>query len=229
MRYFLSLLLFSAANAFSTPLAPLPIFLKPGFSSVLNFESVPLKVVLGDGMNFQVEKLDHSLVIRTLSSNAVSNMFVYLKSGEVKLFTLTASDDAVPTHFKDFRKEPAPLVNPSIKPAFTYKKGARLISAKFDRKKDFLTVEVSLTADSKESLTPRWDWVELRQGGDSFKSKTMWAEREVVQKDSTVKARFNFLRPNISRNLSKSYLQIPIQGYSSPIRINLKGAGSSNE
>ncbi|WP_215413843.1 hypothetical protein, partial [Escherichia coli] len=71
--------------------------------------------------------------------------------------------------------------------------------------------------------TPRWELVELRHKSLAFKAKTMWAERKVIQKDSTVKARFVFLRPNISKNFAESYLQIPVQGFASPIRINLKG------
>ena len=224
MRYFLSLLLFSTAYASNTPLVPFPVFLKLGFSSVLEFESAPTRIVLGDATGFQVEKLENSLVVRTLATAGVSNMFVYLKSGEVKLFTLTASEEAVPTHLSVFKK--TPVVTPkasSPSPAFTYKKGVKLVSAKFDAKKDFFTIEVLLSADSKESITPRWDWVELRHKTEVFKAKTMWAERKVIQKDTSVKARFTFLRPNISTNLAESYLQIPVQGYASPIRLNLKG------
>lgn len=224
MRYILSLLLFSTAYASNTPLVPFPVFLKLGFSSVLEFESAPTRIVLGDATSFQVERLENSLVVRTLTSSGVSNMFVYLNTGEVKLFTLTASEEAVPTHLSVFKK--VPVVTPKTtapSPAFTYKKGAKLVSATFDTKKDFLTVEILLTADSKESISPRWDWIALLHKTESFKAKTMWAEREVVQKDSSVRARFTFLRPNISKDLAQSYLQIPVQGYASPIRINLKG------
>ncbi len=224
MRYFLSLLLFSTAHASNTPLVPFPVFLKLGFSSVLEFDSAPTRIVLGDATSFQVEKLENSLVVRTLASAGVSNMFVYLKTGEVKLFTLTASEEVVPTHLSIFKKALRVIPPPTTKPSFTYKKGAKLISAKFDAKKDFFTVEILLTADSKESISPRWDWVELRHKAEVIKAKTMWAERQVVQKDSSVKARFTFLRPNISKNLAESYLQIPVQGYASPIRINMKGA-----
>ncbi len=221
MRFILSLLLISAASASELPLTPFPVFLKIGFSSVLEFDSPPSKVILGDGASFQVERLDSSLVLRTLAINAVSNMFVYLKTGEVKLFTLTASEEAVPTHYKEFKK--IILKSATPKPAFSYKKGAKLLSAKFDAKKDYLTVEISLTADSKEAITPNWEWVDLRQGKEVFKAKSSWAEREVVQKDSTVKARFTFLRPNVSRNLSGTLLQVPVKGYASPIQITLKG------
>lgn len=222
MKNILFILLFSTAYASPLPLTPFPIFLKIGYSSVLEFDNPPTKIILGDGSNFQVEKLDNSLVLRTLASSATSNLFVYLKSGEVRLFTLTASEEAIPTHYKEFKKAPIPKPTKST-PAFSYKKGARLISAKFDTKKDFLTVEVSLTADSKESITPNWEWVDLRQGREVFKAKSTWAEREVIQKDSTVKARFTFLRPNISRKLTGTILQIPVKGYASPIQISLKG------
>lgn len=162
MRYVLSLLLFSTAYASNTLLVPFPVFLKLGFSSILEFDSPPTRIVLGDATSFQVERLESSLVVRTLITAGVSNMFVYLKTGEVKLFTLTASDETVPTHLSVFKKTPVAVPNATTSsPAFSYKKGAKLVSAIFDTKKDFLTVEIVLSADSKESISPRWDWVEL--------------------------------------------------------------------
>jgi len=223
MKYFLSFLLISSAQAAEIPVIPFPVFLKIGFSSVLEFETPPAKVVVGDATNFQVEKLDKSLIVRTLTPYGVSNMFVYLASGEVKLFTLTASDDAVPTHFRAFKNEQVKPLKPAALPTIIYKKGTRIISARFDAKKDFLTIEVLLTADSKTSFTPRWDWVDLRYKNDVFKPHSLWAERKTVQKDSTVKARFVFLRPNISKNFSGSYLQIPIENLASPMRLQLIG------
>lgn len=223
MKYFLSLMLFSAASAAETPLAAFPVFLKLGFSSVLEFETAPTRLILGDATSFQVEKLDRSLIVRALVTSGMSNMFVYLTSGEVRLFTLTASEEAVPTNYKAFNK--VVLTKPKPKPAFTYKKGVKLVSAKFDKKKDFLTVEITLTADSKEAFTPKWDWVDLRFGKEVFKPKSLWAERKIVQKDTTVKARFTFLRPNVSKSLSDTFLQIPVDEYASPIRLALKGGG----
>lgn len=230
MRYFiLSLLLISTTYATEVTNSPFPVFLKLGFSSVLEFDSTPAQVVLGDSASFQVEKLESSLVVRSLTTDAITNMFVYLTNGQVKSFTLTASEDAVPTLISSFKTivakaRPSTTKKPTPKgQAYYYKKGARLIRAQFDKKKDFLTVEVSISADSKTSITPRWEIVELRHKDLVFKAKTMWAERKVVQKDSTVKARFVFMRPNISSNFSESYIQIPVVGYASPIRLNLKG------
>src|SRR5476651_1017859 len=108
MKYPFAILLLSslvATGAEVTPIAPImpfPVFLKAGFSSVLEFEEVPVRVVLGDGQSFQVEKVERSLVVRTLSPYAASNMFVYFKDTAPRLFVLTASEDANPTYYKKF-------------------------------------------------------------------------------------------------------------------------------
>lgn len=226
MKYLLSLLLFSTAHASEPTLNTFPVFLKLGFSSVLEFATPPEQVVIGDSSSFQVEKLDSSLIVRSLTTEAITNMFVYLKGGEVKMFTLTASEEAVPTQLSSFKPKAKTIIEKkkiTSRRSYAYKTGAKLLRASFDKKKDFLTVEISITADSKMSFTPRWELVELRHKSLAYKAKTMWAERKAIQKDSTVKARFVFLRPNISKNFAESYLQIPVQGFASPIRINLKG------
>ena len=56
-----------------------PIFLRMGFSSIIDFNEVPQRVVIGDSQGFQIEKLDKSLVLRTLVPYATTNMFVYFK------------------------------------------------------------------------------------------------------------------------------------------------------
>lgn len=53
-----ALLIPSLATATTLNPAPFPIFLKSGFSSVVEFDDAPTRVVLGDGQSFQVEKLD---------------------------------------------------------------------------------------------------------------------------------------------------------------------------
>src|SRR4051794_22875125 len=98
--------LFSVASS-----APFPVFLKSGFSTVLEFEEIPTRVVLGDAQSFQVEKLDKSIVIRTLAPYAVGNMFVYFRSKETQLFILSASEDAEPTYYKKF-EAPTALPKP---------------------------------------------------------------------------------------------------------------------
>ncbi len=77
---------------------PLPIFLKAGFSSVIEFDEAPIRVVLGDTQSFQVERVERSLVVRTLAPYAVTNLFVYFREASPKLFVLTASEDAEPSY-----------------------------------------------------------------------------------------------------------------------------------
>ena len=222
-------LLSSAAAAGTAEIAaqpaPLPIFLRAGFSSVLEFDDSPQQVVIGDGQAFQVERLDRSLVLRAILPYATSNLFVYFKDGPPKLFILTASEDANPTYFK--RIENPKLAPPPRLPETAVRgagqRSSRVVAAKLDPKKDYLTVEVLLVADSGAMLRPKWDLVRLR-----FDSKTqapfkLWSERKEVQKDSAVRARFIFVKPNVPKTLTNVALILPIEGSQSPLVLALHG------
>src|SRR5436853_130331 len=97
---------------------PFPVFLKEGFSSILEFEESPTQVVLGDQNLFQVEKLERSIVIKPLVTYATTNMFVYFKTKETRLFILSSSDDNEPTYFKKFTTlvPPTPIIKESNAP-----------------------------------------------------------------------------------------------------------------
>ena len=84
------------ALAMANPLPPMstPIFLKPGFSSILQFDQSPARVVLGDAQAFQIERLKDSLVLRSLVDSGSSNLFVYFPNDEVRVFILAAAEDA---------------------------------------------------------------------------------------------------------------------------------------
>lgn len=214
-----------AANLSPTPF---PVFLKAGFSSVLEFDETPTKVVLGDSQNFQIEKLDRSLVVKTLAPYATGNMFVYFKSQEPKLFILVASEDAEPIFYRKF--EPPIQAKVAGTPVAktggpVYQRTTRLLSSKFDPKKDYLTVEIEITADSKEVLKPTWALVRLSYNRATIAPMKLWAERQDVQKDSRVKARFIFAKPNIPRNLQGVTLIVPLQGYPTSISLALRGIG----
>lgn len=224
------LVFYSALSEASSDLAnrpiPFPVFLKSGFSSILEFEEAPTRVVLGDSQAFQVERLERSLVLRTLVAYATSNMFVYFSKDTPRLFVLTASEDAEPTYYKKI-DPPIEALPPrpngggrGISPKL---KVSQVISAKFDAKKDYLTVEVRIAADSAHLLRPNWTLVRLRHLASIQTPMKLWAERQDVQKDSAIRARFIFAKPNIPRDLADSLLIIPIEGSLAPISLNLRG------
>jgi hypothetical protein len=224
MTKFLILLLPSFAVATTTSLAPTPIFLKAGFSAVLEFDDTPTRIVLGDAQSFQVEKLDKSLAVRSLVPYATTNMFVYFKARDPRLFILTASEDAEPTFYRKFvamanvvtpAKEPLKPVQP--------KQSVRVLSAKFDGKKDYLTVELEVRANSSGPVKPNWNLARLSYARSTVKPLKLWAERQEVQKDSVVKARFVFAKPNISKNLSGVNLILPVHGDTKSLVIALGG------
>lgn len=202
----------------ATPM-PFPVFLKTGFSSVLEFDDVPTRVVLGDAQSFQVEKLDRSIVLKCLVPYASGNMFVYFKTKEPRLFLLTASEDAEPTYYKKFETPVFPVVK-STKTISTYKRSARLLMAQFNVKKDYLTVEIELTADSNEPIKPNWSLVRILFNKTAITPFKLWAERQDVQKDTRVKARFIFAKPNLPKNLKGVTIVIPTLG-SKPFNLEL--------
>lgn len=214
--------LLSFANV-QTPPAPFPVFLREGFSTILEFEESPSRVVLGDSQSFQVERLDRSVVIKTLEPYAVSNMFVYFKSKSPRLFVLNASEDAEPTYYKKF--ETIKLPEPRSKPITRLKRAATLKSSVFDKKKDHLVVEIAISADNTSKIIPDWNKTRLAFKNLKLEPKSIWSERKEIQKDSIAKARFVFLRPNIPKDLRGATLIVPAQGQTKPFIVNLtKGA-----
>lgn len=204
--------------------APLtfPVFLREGFSTVLEFEEQPTKVVLGDSQSFQVEKLDKSIVIKTLVPYATSNMFVYFKEKDTRLFVLTASEDAEPTYYKKFESI-VPPKKPVASATKSLKRGMSLKSAKFSPKKDFLTVEVLISADSTQRILPNWGKARLIYGKSAISPNKLWSERKEVQKDSSVFARFIFNKPNLSASLNDTKLVLPIDGSTVPLTASVAG------
>ena len=216
------------AMATNIPPTPFPVFLKYGYSSILEFEEAPSRVVLGDSQNFQVERLEKSLVVKTLGAYAASNMFVYFKNQEPRLFVLTASEDAQPTYYRKFendqiipKKELAQFVSSASKHLV---RSSKILQASFDVKKDYLTVETLLSADSKSVIKPNWNLVRITFNGKAVAPFKLWAARKDIQKDSSVKARFIFTKPNFPRDLAGVVLVIPLYGETQSISLILKGS-----
>lgn len=228
MKYFIFLFPIVALAA-SVPPTPFPVFLKAGFSSILEFDDAPTRVVLGDSQSFQVEKLDHSLVIKTLTNYAASNMFVYFKEEEPRLFVLTASEDAQPTYYRKF-ESPLPLkkeyvaMSPSVRRML--KRPSQILSAQFDAKKDYLTVDAEISADSSGILKPNWSLVRLTFNGSANAPFKLWSERKDIQKDSCVRVRFIFVKPNVPRDLKGAALVIPLLGEARALTLWLRGGRS---
>ncbi len=218
----LALIWSAVALAAPTPV-PFPLFLRQGFSSVLEFDESPRRVVVGDLQSFQVEKMEKSLVVRAQTAYATSNMFVYFEKGDPRLFVMTASEDAEPTIYRKFEEQkPEPkAATPAVKTKSV--RETKVLVAKFDGKKDYLTVDVLLVADGKGVIRPNWELVRLKSGDLAMKPTKTWAERKEVQRDSEARARFIFVKPNVPKNLQEVRLVMPLQGQTTPISLILGG------
>ncbi len=203
--------------------APFPVFLKSGFSTVLEFDEIPTRVVLGDSQSFQVEKLDKSIVIRTLTPYAVGNMFVYFRAKETQLFILSASEDAEPTYYHKFQSPPPlPKILPqqqTTRKTSTTKRSVRVTKAQFDAKKDYLTIELEIAASSDGPVRPNWELVRLAYKNTAISPYKLWSSRKEVQRDTKVTSRFIFAKPNIPRNLKEVTLILPVLGSNQPFKL----------
>lgn len=222
------LLLLISNSAFASPPSPFPVFLKQGFSSVLEFDEAPIRVVMGDSRLFQVEKLDHSLVVRALAPEGMSNLFVYFKNDEPRLFLLRASDEAEPTYYKKFTK---PIVPPRIVPVSSIrgsyqpkKRATRLLLSRFDPHKDYLTLDLLISADATAEVKPVWDEIRLKYQNQILIPGKLWAERKEVQRDSQVKARLIFIKPSVPKDLVGVSLHIPLKDNKEAVNLMLRGA-----
>jgi hypothetical protein len=220
----IKLIFAQAAFAATIGPTPFPVFLKEGFSTILEFEEAPTQVVLGDANVFQVEKLNRSIVIKPLVTYATTNMFVYFKTKDARLFILAASEDAEPTYYKKFESFVPKKAEPKTADAVqrSYSQGAQLSKVSFDAKKDFLTIDIVLSAGPKAKVVPNWDLVRLRHKGNSVSPTKLWSERREAQKDSAIKARFIFAKPNVPGDLKEVALVIPLKGSIKPFSIAIR-------
>lgn len=210
-----------------TPVIAQPLFLKLGFSSVIEFDEEPEKIILGDSQSFQVEKSNKSLVIRSLVNYASSNLFVYFRKHSTQIFSLTSDEDANPTLLKKIYLND--LVNKAEAPKETkveakkkYIESVKLTKKEFSKAKDYLTLDYVITAGNLSKLEPIWKKIRLHCGKAEIPPYKTWSQREVIQKDSEMKARIIFLRPNIGNDLKKCFLDIPAKDRSKNLKLELK-------
>jgi len=56
----------------------IPIYIKPNFGTIVSFPIKPDNIVLGGQKQFSVEYIKNDIALTALSSNAHTNLFVYL-------------------------------------------------------------------------------------------------------------------------------------------------------
>jgi hypothetical protein len=227
----LSLFISAAMAASDLGPAAFPVFLREGFSSILEFDETPTQVVLGDQNLFQIEKLKSSLLIKPLKPYATTNMFVYFKSAPTKLFILTASEDSEPVYFKKIStsvatKSAATNTKTAVVPAPSQKlkRGASLRRTQIDSKKDYLTVDFTISADSTASLIPNWDLVRLKVKDRILIPSKLWSERREVQRDTSIKARLIFTKPSLGAELKNAVGVIPLKNSTDTLTFALEGS-----
>jgi hypothetical protein len=218
---FLFIILFSSAIASIGP-SSFPVFLKEGFSSILEFEEAPTQVVLGDQNLFQVERLNKSIIIKPLSSYATTNMFIYFKTKQPRLILLRASEEAEPTFYKKFESVVPKLPEkPKVIMPTKYPRGLHLKSKNVDAKKDYVTLDIVIASNSSGKVIPNWDLIRMKHKDSEIRPTKLWSERREVQRDSFLKVRLIFIKPNVPENFKDVSLIVPIKDEKKPWNLSL--------
>lgn len=222
MSIFLNLLFTNAVFASTLAPTPFPVFLKTGFSTILEFDEAPTQVVLGDPNVFQIEKLGKAVVLKPLATYATTNMFVYFKANPTRLFILTATEEAEPTYYKKFsafvsEAKKAPVIQTKRRQIRT----SRILKATFDEKKDFLTIDFELSADGNSKIVPNWELIRLRYKDRIITASKLWSERQDVQRDTTIRARAVFTKPNVPFNRKGVALLVPLKNSPKTVTLQL--------
>ena len=69
------------------------VYIKPSFSTIINFPVKPDNVVLGGKNQFGIEYIKNDLALTALSSNARTNLFVYLFGRRCGFQLMTSSSN----------------------------------------------------------------------------------------------------------------------------------------
>lgn len=69
------------------------VYIKPSFSTIINFPVKPDNVVLGGKNQFGIEYIKNDLALSALSSNARTNLFVYLFGRRCGFQLMTSSSN----------------------------------------------------------------------------------------------------------------------------------------
>lgn len=67
------------------------VYIKPNFGTIINFPVKPDNVVLGGPRQFAIEYIKNDLALTALSSNANTNLFVYLFGRRCGFHLITSS------------------------------------------------------------------------------------------------------------------------------------------
>lgn len=202
--------------------APYPIFLKPGFSSVLEFDKAPSKVVLGDAEAFQIERLESSIVIRPKTDDAVTNLFVYFEKVPPKMFLLRSSSEADPALYRKFQAAAPPRGAESPGSSKAPRRASAIRSVSVDPKKEFVLIEAEFIGTGRSALRPSWNSAKLKIGRNSIAPTKTWVERREIPPGAAVRARFTFEHDRVPEGANGSMLVIPMGGGSEQLILPLK-------
>lgn len=90
------------------------------------------------------------------------------------------------------------------------------------KRKRKLTIDFVVTADSSGKIAPNWEQIRMKTKVKVIAPLKLWSERREVQRDSQVRARLIFLKPNISTDLKDTSIIVPLKGSISSLTLNLE-------
>jgi len=210
--YALALILLGSGFVQSTKAEELVI--KPKGLLVLCLKETPQSAFLSESKYFGARIIGpKKVLLRAQKEGAKSELLVLYKSGTLSSFEIVTSS-ILPSK-GEYGCDPV-IVTPKVNSKATrvrksaFKTRDSSISVSLNRifwtnsKRDYLNVEISVQNISKQSITPKWGEVVLKNGSRNIKLSKLWSERSAILPTSSIKARLEFKKPELSSKESIS-------------------------
>ena len=206
------------------------INVRPGLSSVVCFTKSPDSIAIGDGRFFQAQKIGSNLLLRSTAQDKETNLLIFSGGGLSTSYKLQSNLILPHSESVDCDKKPEPFK--PVKPAValrvlsTVKKAglkAELIRKAWESpKRDYFTIRVRISNQSKTSWIPDWSKIQLRQGSKANSHSGLSSERREIPVGGVVTFDVQFTRLEISKN--RGYLVIPSNGETLELLVEKGGA-----
>lgn len=212
------------------------IYLKPGRSSVIQFNEAPVGIILGNPKAFQAERYGSNLVLRSNVASASTNLFVLFKKSDLKSFDLHCDPELKQTSV--LKVDYPELVQTSNTDTFkpiqqTMPKDdilklprnqlfLRVMSASWTKHKDYLNITVRITNTHDHRKTLGWKYASLKKGDKFIVPAAVRARRAEVAPNEQIYTKLEYKRPDVPADLKDIKLVLPVKD-SDRIEISMEG------
>lgn len=181
----------------------------PGQSTLFCLEKTPDDAVLTGAKYFEMMRAGPHLILTSFKELQKTTLMLFYGK-EAKIYELS-SNSILPHALKyncDRKPEPQTpkkVSRRSTKPSL----GLSILSANWtNSRKDYLTLYLLITNDSRGSLTPDWKKLVLKQRSRNLKFHSMKAQRQQIPAGAKIRVSVDFKAPSIDSGV-RAYLVVP--------------------